>query len=158
MVVGLSQAHSVCLAKASKTNKRHAISFRALHNSMLGTLLRVHGPLRRSAQHVLVRSNHTPSANAIDQLEKDSARILRAVQKRVETRKELLSKASREAGVSALTHTQRKDLGCHVVPARHCARASRQGVGASTRRVDVVGENERGPLHLCEARDASCRT
>ena len=62
---------------------------------MLGTLLRVHGPLRRSAQHVLVRSNHTPSAYAIDQLEKDSVRILRAVQKRVETRKELLSKASR---------------------------------------------------------------
>jgi len=66
---------------------------------MLGTLLRVHGPLRRSAQYVLVRSNRTlptaPSAYAIDQLEKDGARILRAVQKRVETRKQLLSKASR---------------------------------------------------------------
>lgn len=62
---------------------------------MLGTLRR---SLRRSAQHVRVRSNRTlstlPSANAIDQLEKDGARILRAVQKRVETRHELLSKAS----------------------------------------------------------------
>ncbi|KAH0828578.1 hypothetical protein J3R83DRAFT_2849 [Lanmaoa asiatica] len=60
-------------------------------------LLRVHGPLRRSAQHVLAYPNRTqstlPSANAISQLEKDGARILRAVRKRVETRKELLSKA-----------------------------------------------------------------
>ncbi|KAF8433964.1 release factor [Boletus edulis BED1] len=65
---------------------------------MLSSLLRVHGPLRRSAQHVRVRSNHTQlvlsSANAIDQLENDGARILRAVRKRVETRKELLSKMS----------------------------------------------------------------
>lgn len=35
-----------------------------------------------------------PSASAISQLEKDGARILRAVQKRVETRHALLSKAS----------------------------------------------------------------
>ena len=66
---------------------------------MLSVLLRVHGPLRRSAQHVLVRLNRTqstlPSTNAIDQLEQDGARILRAVQKRVDTRKELLSKVSR---------------------------------------------------------------
>ncbi|KAG6372562.1 hypothetical protein JVT61DRAFT_7672 [Boletus reticuloceps] len=65
---------------------------------MLSSLLRVHGPLRRSAQHVRVRSNRTQSvlscANAINQLENDGARILRAVQKRVETRMELLSKAS----------------------------------------------------------------
>lgn len=66
---------------------------------MLSVLLRAHGPLRRSAQCVLVHSNHTqsnlPSANAVSQLEEDGARILRAVQKRVETRKELLSQASR---------------------------------------------------------------
>lgn len=66
---------------------------------MLSILLRVHGPLRRSAQPVLVCLNRTqstlPSTNAIDQLEKDGARILRAVQKRVDIRKELLSKVSR---------------------------------------------------------------
>ena len=59
-----------------------------------------HLMLRRFAQHVRVHSHRStlstlPSANAISQLEKDGARILRAVQKRVETRKECLSKASR---------------------------------------------------------------
>lgn len=60
----------------------------------------MHGLLRRSARHVFSHSHRTlatpPSANATSQLEKDGARILHAVQKRVEMRKNLLSKASYE--------------------------------------------------------------
>lgn len=80
---------------------------------MLSVLLRIHGPLRRSAQHVLVHSNRAQStlssANAVDQLEKGGARILRAVQKRVETRKELISKASHlRNGRVTVTYSPRK--------------------------------------------------
>ena len=90
-----------CLAKASEPNKRQRISI-FLFSLLMQLLCRIkHLPLRpysRIYSVALARSSQSSSKSlsAIDQLEQDGARILRAVQKRLDDRASLLAQISED--------------------------------------------------------------